>query len=87
VDGFWSISVCNAAEYFEPNDRGAYTINNITAAHDGDGSVAVRFGGCGDGPAQLPADHVRLELPGPSVRPRAEILDGTWIFPAITTVP
>ena len=32
MDGFWSISVYNAAGYFELNDRGAYSLNNITAA-------------------------------------------------------
>ena len=31
VDGFWSISVYNADGYFEPNDRNAYSVNNITA--------------------------------------------------------
>jgi hypothetical protein len=84
VDGFWSISVYNAAGYFEPNDRGAYSVNSITAVPGDDGSVTVRFGGCGDGrPNCLPITDgwnytVRL------YRPRAEILDGTWTFPALT---
>jgi len=87
VDGFWSISLYNAADYFEPNDRGAYTVNNITAARDQDGSVTIHFGGCGDGrPNCLPVMDgwnylVRL------YRPRAEILDGTWTFPAIEESP
>jgi len=38
MDGFWSISVYNAAGYFEPNDRGAYSVNNITAVPDDHGS-------------------------------------------------
>lgn len=85
VDGFWSISVYNAEGYFEPNERGAYSVNNITAAHDDDGSVTVRFGGDGD-PARnsLPITDgwnylVRL------YRPRPEILTGAWTFPSITT--
>ncbi|GAA3629174.1 DUF1254 domain-containing protein [Microlunatus ginsengisoli] len=45
VDGFWSISVYNAAGYFEPNTADAYTINSIAAAREDDGSVVVRFGG------------------------------------------
>jgi hypothetical protein len=83
VDGFWSISLYNAAGYFEPNDRGAYSINNLTAARDQDGSVTIGFGGCDDGrPNCLPITDgwnyvVRL------YRPRAEILDGTWTFPAL----
>jgi hypothetical protein len=83
VDGFWSISVYNADGYFEPNDAGAYSINNITAAHNSDGSVTVLFGGAGD-PAtnSLPITDgwnylVRL------YRPRAEIKSGTWRFPTI----
>ena len=48
VDGFWSISVYNADGFFEPNDRNAYSVNNITATPDADGSVTVHFGGCAD---------------------------------------
>jgi hypothetical protein len=87
VDGFWSVSVYNASGYFEPNDRGAYSVNNITAVRDQDGSVTIGFGGCGDGrPNCLPIMDgwnytVRL------YRPRAEILDGSWTFPAITGRP
>jgi hypothetical protein len=83
VDGFWSISLYNAAGYFEPNDRGAYSVNNLTAVRDEDGSVTVHFGGCGDGrPNCLPIMDgwnylIRL------YRPRAELLNGTWTFPAI----
>jgi hypothetical protein len=83
VDGFWSISPYNAAGYFEPNDRGAYSINNLIAARDRDGSVTIHFGGCDDGrPNCLPITDgwnyvVRL------YRPRAEILDGSRAFPAL----
>lgn len=85
VDGFWSISVYNAEGYFEPNERGAYSVNSITAVRDDDGSVTVRFGGDGD-PARnsLPITDgwnylVRL------YRPRPEILSGAWTFPTLTT--
>jgi hypothetical protein len=83
VDGFWSISVYNAEGFFEPNERDAYSVNNITAAPNADGSVTVRFGGDGD-PARnsLPITEgwnylVRL------YRPRPEILKGDWTFPAL----
>jgi hypothetical protein len=46
VDGFWSISVYNKDGYFEKNEYGAYTLNNVTAKKESDGSVAVQFGGC-----------------------------------------
>ncbi|WP_410969061.1 DUF1214 domain-containing protein, partial [Salmonella sp. SAL4444] len=46
VDGFWSISLYNGKGYFEKNDQSAYSINNLTAKKDADGSVTVQFGGC-----------------------------------------
>ncbi|MFZ0207636.1 MAG: DUF1254 domain-containing protein [Roseiarcus sp.] len=81
VDGFWSISVYNANGYFEPNKENAYTLNNITAKRESDGSIAVQFGGCDGNAANcLPIVKgwnylVRL------YRPRSEILNGTWSFP------
>jgi hypothetical protein len=81
VDAFWSISVYNAAGYFEKNEQNAYTINNLTAKKESDGSVVIQFGGC-DGRAGncLPISKgwnytVRL------YRPRPEILNGKWKFP------
>jgi hypothetical protein len=81
VDGFWSLSVYNADGYFESNERGAYSINNLTATPNADGSVTIHFGGGDDRPNLLPIMDgwnytVRL------YRPRAEILDGSWTFPA-----
>src|SRR5258706_15766397 len=46
VDGFWSITVYNAKGYLQPNRYNAYSLNNITAEKNADGSVAVQFGGC-----------------------------------------
>jgi hypothetical protein len=81
VDGFWSISVYNADGRFVKNDRDAYSVNNITAKKNADGSVTIQFGGdAGAAPNVLPITPgwnylVRL------YRPRKEILDGTWKFP------
>ncbi|MGA1833700.1 MULTISPECIES: DUF1254 domain-containing protein [Rhizobium] len=81
VDGFWSISVYNAAGYFEKNSANAYTLNNLTAKKDNDGSVHVQFGDCSAKVANcIPiADGwnytVRL------YRPRTAVLDGSWKFP------
>jgi hypothetical protein len=86
VDGFWSITVYNAEGYLEPNQYNAYAVNNVTANRGADGSVAIQFGGCdGEIPNCLPIMKgwnytVRL------FRPRPEILDGTWSFPAAQPV-
>ena len=83
VDGFWSVSVYNADGFFEPNDRDANSVNNITATPNDDGSITVHFGGCGDvAPNCLPIMDgwnyiVRL------YRPRPEVLDGSWTFPSL----
>ena len=84
VDGFWSISLYNADGFFQANDRDAYSVNNITATPNDDGSVTVQFGGCGDSqPNCLPIMDgwnytIRL------YRPRPEVLDGSWTFPSIS---
>ena len=81
VDGFCSISLYNAKGYYEQNRYNAYTLNNITAKKDADGSVTVQFGGCdGKIPNCLPIMAgwnylVRL------YRPRPAILNGSWKFP------
>ena len=77
------ISLYNAAGYFEPNDRNANSLNSITAVPNDDGSITVSFGDCDDNrPNCLPIMDgwnylVRL------YRPRPEVLDGSWTFPAI----
>ncbi|MCA6103960.1 DUF1254 domain-containing protein [Bradyrhizobium australafricanum] len=81
VDGFWSISLYNAEGYYEKNLFDAYTLNNITAKKDKDGSITVRFGGC-DGKVSncmpiMKGWNYMVRL----YRPRAEILDGKWKFP------
>ena len=86
VDGFWSISVYNAQGYFQPNPMNAYSLNSVTAKRSADGTVDVQFGGCdGKVPNCLPTMSgwnymVRL------YRPRPEILDGSWRFPAARPV-
>lgn len=81
VDAFWSVSVYDAAGYYEKNPYDAYALNDITAKKGADGEIAIQFGGC-DGKIEncLPITKgwnytVRL------YRPRQEILDGKWQFP------
>jgi len=87
VDGFWSISVYNKDGFFEKNARDVYSVNNVTAKPNGDGSVTVQFGGqAGDAPNCIPISAgwnylVRM------YRPRKQILDHTWTFPKAQPVP
>ena len=86
VESFWSISVYNQEGHFEKNPLDAYTLNNVTAKKNADGSVDVQFGGCdGKIPNCLPI------MPGWNYivrlyRPRAEVLDGNWKFPEARAV-
>ena len=81
VDGFWSISVYNEKGFFEKNELGAYSVNNLTAKPNDDGTFSIQFGGDPKAaPNYLPITKgwnytVRL------YRPRKEIIEGTWKFP------
>jgi hypothetical protein len=81
VEAFWSISVYNDKGFFEPNKYNAYSLNDLTAKKNADGSVDVQFGGCdGKIPNCLPITKgwnytVRM------YRPEKQILNGTWKFP------
>jgi hypothetical protein len=80
VDGFWSVSVYNKDGFFQKNARHAYTVNNVTAKANPDGSVTIQFGGDESESNYIPIMAgwnytVRL------YRPRKELLDGTWKFP------
>jgi hypothetical protein len=81
VDGFWSISVYDAEGHFVKNERDAYSLNNITATRNSDGSVTVQFGGCDDKDANCLPIFLGWNYMVRLYRPRPEILDGTWAFP------
>jgi hypothetical protein len=82
VDGFWSISVYNADGFFEPNDRNAYTVNNITASRNDDGSVTVHFGGCSEDRSNYLPITDGWNYIARLYRPRPEVIDGSWVVPA-----
>jgi len=80
VDGFVSVTVYNAKGFMQKNDQNAYSVNNVTATKNPDGSVTIHFGGDSAKPNYLPITPgwnyiVRL------YRPKQEILDGFWTFP------
>ncbi|MGI9446310.1 MAG: DUF1214 domain-containing protein [Pirellulales bacterium] len=80
VDGFVSVTVYNSKGFLEKNDLDAYSINNVTAEKNQDGSVTIHFGGDPSNSNYLPITQgwnyiVRM------YQPRAELLDGSWKFP------
>lgn len=86
VDGFWSFTVYDRDGYFEPNEFGAYSINDVTAERNDDGSVTIDLAPTPNGFR----NHIYV-MEGWNYafrlyRPRAAILDGTWQLPAIERV-
>lgn len=86
VDAFWSVTVYNAEGYLEPNDLGVNSFNDITATPNGDGTITLHFGGCDDGRVNCipisPGWNHAIRL----YEPQADILDGSWSFPAFEVV-
>jgi hypothetical protein len=81
ADAFWSLSVYNAAGYFEPGPSEITNINSVFALKNDDGSVTVRLGAEGE-PNGIPLPEgwnllIRL------YRPRRDDL-ATWTVPEIT---
>jgi hypothetical protein len=79
VDGFWSIIVYNKEGFFEAPANTA-SLNSVTAEKNNDGTTTIRFGGEPDGKNYLrimPGWNYMVRL----YRPRAEIIDGSWVFP------
>ncbi len=81
VKGFWSISLYNAKGYFQENALNAYSLNNLTAKPNTDGSYTIRFGGCGDGVENCLPIMDGWNYAVRMYEPEQSIQDGTWTFP------
>ena len=81
MDAFWSITIYDAKGFMAKNALNSYSLNNVTAKPDADGSYKVQFGGCAkDTPNCLvtpPGWNYTVRL----YRPRKEVIDGSWSFP------
>lgn len=82
VNGFWSISIYNQAGFFEQNAFESYSINNVFAVPNADGSFTINFGATPDvGPNFLyimPGWNHVVRL----YQPQEPVLSGDWEFPA-----
>jgi hypothetical protein len=81
VDAFWSVTLYDAEGWMPINEHNAYSFNNVTAKKGDDGSITIHFGGDPKADNFLPIvkgwNYIIRQY-----RPKKEILDGTWTFPA-----
>lgn len=81
VKGFWSISLYNEKGYFQQNDLNAYSLNNLTAKPNSDGSYTVRFGGCTATTENCLPIMKGWNYAVRMYEPSKAIIDGSWKFP------
>ena len=81
VDGFWSISIYNRDGYFQENQFDSYSINNLTAKSNEDGSITVNFGESNDGKENFLYVMDGWNYAVRLYQPREPILSGKWEFP------
>ncbi|MGB7757052.1 MAG: DUF1254 domain-containing protein [Salinisphaera sp.] len=85
VQGFWSISLYNAKGYFQQNDLHAYSLNNLTAKPNSDGSYTLRFGGCAASTVNCLPIMDGWNYAVRMYEPSKAIVDGSWVFPGPPT--
>jgi hypothetical protein len=86
ADAFWSISLYNAAGFFEENPLGAYNVNSVSGSANDDGTMTVHLGGCDDDRLNCLPIMDGWNYVVHFYRPGAEVLDGSWIFPGAEPV-
>lgn len=82
ADGFWSVTVYNKHGFWEEHPSGRYTVNNLNATPNEDGSVTIRFGGSPDRPNFLPIMK-DWNYTARLYTPHDEVLEGRWKFPEV----
>jgi hypothetical protein len=81
VKGFWSISLYNEEGYFQANNLHAYSLNNLTAKPNSDGSYTVRFGGCTAATENCLPIMKGWNYSVRMYEPSEAIINGSWQFP------
>jgi hypothetical protein len=90
VNGFWSLTLYDAAHFFVPNELKRYSLGtkNKTLKHDPDGSLTIQV------QSDPPPERQRANwLPAPrnadfslfirAYWPKTPALDGSWTPPAV----
>ncbi|MBX7435533.1 DUF1214 domain-containing protein [Mycobacterium sp. Y57] len=81
ADGFWSLTIYNRDGFLEPNEYASWSVNNVTAIPDEDGSVTVDMAPEPEGYRNhlyiMDGWNYVIRL----YRPRPEVLEGRWVAP------
>ncbi len=81
VDAFWSFTVYDRDGYFDANPYDSYSLNSVTSRPDEDGSVTIDLAATDEGFRNFLYVMDGWNYVIRFYRPRAEILDGTWVPP------
>jgi len=92
VDGFWSITMYNSKQFFEPNAINRYSLGiDDELMFEADGSLTLYFQHESPGPEKeanwLPSPMGPFNLLMRLYSPQSEILSGVWKPPAIRKEP
>jgi hypothetical protein len=85
VKGFWSISLYNEKGYFQQNHLNAYSLNNLIAKPNSDGSFTIRFGSCTQSTENCLPIMEGWNYAVRMYEPDKTIIDGAWKFPGPPT--
>lgn len=86
VKGFWSISIYNEKGFFQENEYKAYSINNVIAEPNGDGSFTINFGEHKNGRKNFLPIMERWNYVARLYLPSKDIQEGRWLFPEPTLI-
>ena len=81
VDGFWSVSIYNRDGFLEANAYDSYSLNNVTAVPDSDGTTTLNLAPADSGLNNHLYVMEDWNYTLRFYRPRQPILDGTWTIP------
>jgi hypothetical protein len=89
VNGFWSLTLYNKEHLFEPNSLNRFSLGTKSNSlkYNSDGSLTLYFQNASPGPDKesnwVPAPKDEFSLYIRAYWPKAELLDGRWMPPAV----